>query len=214
LPADAKICGVTRERDAALAAGAGAWRIGVIFAGGPRLVSESLARRIVAAADPVPVIGVFGSQDITSILRSAASSNLAGVQLHGRYDATSAARLRSEGLEVWQVARFNDRKSMSNEFDRIGVTADAILVEPLTAGGGGQGVAMPHSLAREARELVAGVPFVLAGGLTAENVGSAIRDVGPDAVDVSSGIESAPGIKDAERLSAFLEAVRAARTSA
>ncbi len=208
-----KICGLTRPADAALAAAHGAWRLGVIFAGGPRLVDVARAREIVAAADGVPVLGVFGTQPVGTILKTVHGAGLAGVQLHGSYDIDQARQLGAAGLEVWRVLALDAasaRREVVAEFARA---ADAVLVEAARPGGaGGRGIPVPVELARQARALVPEpVRFVLAGGLTPETVGAAISVVRPDAVDVSSGIESSPGIKDSVRVIQFLENVRGTR---
>lgn len=211
---DAKICGLTRPEDAALAVAHGAWRLGVIFAGGPRLVDVARAREIVAAASGVPVLGVFGGQEVTLIRDMATAAGLSGVQLHGRSDAEAAGRLRAEGLEVWRVATIDAGSALRETLLERGAGADALLVEPTPPeGGGGKGIALPHALAVAARRAAPPLRFVLAGGLRPENVAEMIRLVGPDAVDVSSGVESAPGRKDAERLIRFLEIVRDVRAS-
>lgn len=209
---DAKICGVTEPADAALAAALGAWRIGVIFAGGPRVVDLPRARDIVAAAAGVPVVGVFGSASFGTILDMMEGARLAVAQLHGSMDPGAIASLRRHGVAVWQVARFNDSAGLDAEVERIGGDADAIVVEPRSrAGLGGQGIVLPIDLARAARRVIASPRFILAGGLRAETVAEAICLAGPDAVDVSSGIELSPGKKDPAKLARFLEAVRDAR---
>ena len=203
---DAKICGVTRPADAALAAACGASYLGVIFAGGPRVVTLDQARAIVSAAAPVPVLGVFGAVAVGGILRAIHAAGLAGAQLHG--GDVPAADLAAAGL-VWRVRR------LATAADAIGLAdvaaADAILVEPAVPGaGGGTGVALDLALARAARERLGERRMVLAGGLLPGSVAGAIRAVHPDVVDVSSGVEAPgrPGIKDAGRMRDFLEAVR------
>lgn len=211
---EAKICGLTRPADAALAAANGAWRLGVIFAGGPRVVTRTQAHEIVAAAAGVPVLGVFGEQGFDEILDTVGETGISGVQLHFDPGPTVAARLQGVGLEVWRVAPVDDERSLAAELAERGVAADALLVEPRYRDGmGGKGIGLPISLAVAARRAAPPLPFVLAGGLRPENVGEVIRLVGPDAVDVSSGVESAPGRKDAERLIRFLEMVRDAHAS-
>lgn len=209
---NAKICGVTEPGDAALAAQLGAWHLGVIFAGGPRVVELSRAREIVAAAAGVPVVGVFGSESVGTILEIMDHAGLAVAQLHGHVDDATVESLRRNGVAVWQVARFNDAAGLDAEIVRIGGDADAIVAEPRSVLGlGGQGIALPLDLARAARRVIAAPRFILAGGLRAETVAEAIRVAGPDAVDVSSGIELSPGKKDPAKLARFLEAVRDAR---
>lgn len=212
---EAKICGVTRPEDAALAVAHGAWRVGTIFAGGPRLIDVARAAEIVAAAGEVPVFGVFGSDPVESILERASAAGLAGIQLHGASTPAMAAALRAAGFEVWRVLTVDAGTSLAEAVAEGAREADALLVEPrLPGGSGGKGVALDLALARRAREAATGIRFVLAGGLSPETVAEAIRLVGPDVVDVSSGVESAPGRKDPARLIRFLETVRDARSAA
>ncbi len=211
---EAKVCGLTRPQDAALAAASGAAYLGVIFAGGPRLVDVLRARTIVDAANGVPVLGVFGMQPPRTILEVIRSAGLAGAQLHGAHGPDVSKELVDAGLVIWHVARFNDTSTLRTELDRIGDGPEPILIEPRSAGGGGQGIVLPMGLAVAARKAVRHRLLVLAGGLQPGSVAEAIRVVGPDIVDVSSGIELAPGIKDPIRLVAFLEAVRDVRPAA
>ena len=212
---DAKICGLTRPEDAAFAAQHGAWRLGVIFAGGPRLIAAARAREIVDAAGRVPVLGVFGPQPLETILETIELAGVAGAQLHGEHPGPVAAALRARGLEVWRVVAVAAGASLAAEVAAAAADADALLVEARSPGGsGGKGVAIPLDVARAARVAVPNIRFVLAGGLTADSVGAAIRAVGPDVVDVSSGIEKSAGIKDHALLERFLENVFAARSTA
>ena len=214
---DAKICGLTRPADAALAAAHGASRLGVIFAGGPRQRTPAHAREIVAAAGGVPVLGVFGTQSVEEILAIAGAARLAGVQLHGPSSVEVARRLRAEGLEVWRVARVP--QGVPAMLVGFAEEADLVLLEPRLEGeplaSGGRGVAIALPAAREARQqLPPAVRVGLAGGLTPDTLAAAIRLVGPDLVDVSSGVEGAPGIKDPARLIRFLEIARDAHPAA
>jgi phosphoribosylanthranilate isomerase len=206
---DAKICGLTRPADAKLAVALGAWRLGVIFAGGPREVSIAGAAAIVAAGDGVPVIGVFGTQDADTILAIARAAGLRGAQLHGTGSAERALALRAAGLEVWGVALLDDPVTVTERVVAAGVGSDIVLVEPrLVGGSGGRGVALPWELARAARTARGTARLALAGGLTPDNLRAAIVSGAPDVVDVSSGVEQEPGLKDPHRLAAFLEIVR------
>lgn len=214
---EAKICGLTRPQDAAFAGAHGAWRLGVIFAGGPRLITVAQAREIVSAAAGVPVLGVFGPQPLETILETIESSGLAGAQLHGKHAGRVAAALRGRGLEVWRVVAVaaGTGTGIAGKLATAAADADALLIEARYPGAsGGRGIAIPLDVARSARMAAPRIPFVLAGGLTAESVGAAIRAVEPDAVDVSSGIEVSAGIKDHARLARFLESVFAARSAA
>ena len=212
---EAKICGLTRPEDAAIAAAHGAWRLGVIFAGGPRLVGIGQAAEIDSAAAGVPVLGVFGTEPLETMLETIATAGLAGAQLHGEQPESVAVALRDRGLEVWRVVAVSADREPAAELARAASAADALLIEARVPGGsGGKGVAIALDVARSARLAAPRIPFVLAGGLTADSVAAAIRAVEPDAVDVSSGIEKSAGIKDHARLARFLETVFAARTAA
>lgn len=189
-----------------MAAASGASYLGVIFAGGPRMVTPGLAREIVAAALPVPVFGVFGATSVGDILRIIRQTGLAGAQLHG-VDPEPAA-LGGAGV-VWRVRRVATAADLAALAGTP--TADAVLVEAKVAGAeGGTGVVLDRSLAVAARAELAGRRMALAGGLHAGNVAEIIGAVRPDIVDVSTGVElpGRPGIKDAGRIRDFLEAVR------
>ncbi|MGI9040041.1 MAG: phosphoribosylanthranilate isomerase [Gemmatimonadales bacterium] len=203
----AKVCGVTRPGDAAAAAAGGASFLGVVFAEGPRVVTPAQAGEVVAAAHGVPVLGVFGSQSVEDILHLAAQAGLSGAQLHGSYRREAAARLRAAGLIVWKVVRI----AVPEDLDTLAEAtrdADAVLVEPLVPhAAGGSGVSLDLAVAREARSRLAGQVMVLAGGLTPDTVEKAAAIVRPEVVDVSSGVERRPGIKDPHKIARFLEAV-------
>jgi phosphoribosylanthranilate isomerase len=202
-----KICGLTRPLDAAAAVAAGASYLGVVLAGGPRLVTTDQAAAIRAAAGRVPVLGVYGDQPVEHILSVSRAAGLAGAQLHGPHSRTDAARLRAEGLLVWRVVRI----ATPDDLDRLaeaGTEADAVLVEPRVEHVlGGAGVPLDLAVAREARGRLAGVTMVLAGGLVPGSVAQAVALVRPEVVDVSSGVEHLPGIKDPEKIARFMEAV-------
>lgn len=203
-----KFCGMMRGGDAAAAAQAGAAYLGVVFAEGPRVVSPAGAREVVAAASGVPVLGVFGAQSPVDILRIAQVCGLSGAQLHGTYSPTDAAWLRCRGLEVWRVVRIavpSDLDAVESAEDE----ADAVLVEPrVPHAPGGTGVPLDLALACEARRRLVG-PMVLAGGLRPDTVRAALAQVNPEIVDVSSGVERLPGIKDPHQITRFAEAVLA-----
>jgi phosphoribosylanthranilate isomerase len=202
-----KICGLTRPEDADRAAAAGASYLGVVFAGGPRRVSFARAAEVVAASRGIPVLGVFGCQPVEEILAVAREAGLSGAQLHGPYSRDDAARIGAAGLIVWRVVRI----ASPADLDRLAwasLEADTVLVEPrVPQAAGGAGVLLDLATAAEARQRLAGTSMALAGGLTPETVATAMELVRPDVADVSSGVESLPGIKDHEKIARFLEAV-------
>jgi phosphoribosylanthranilate isomerase len=202
-----KFCGIMRPQDASVAARAGAGYLGVVFAEGPRAVTEHDAREVVGAAAGVPVFGVFADQSADEILRIADGCGLRGAQLHGPYSRSDAARLRTHALEVWRVVRIAVPSDLDS-VEEAEVDSDAVLVEPrVPHARGGAGVLLELALASEARRRLAGHRMVLAGGLRPENVKEALDQVRPEIVDVSSGVEHLPGIKDPNKITRFVEAV-------
>jgi len=206
-PTPVKICGISRPEDAAAAVLLGARYLGVIFAGGPRVVDEARARVIVTAAGPVPVLGVFGSVGRDEILGVRDRVGLSGAQLHGDHSPELIQELTREGLLMLPVVRLSSAADLEG-LDQLKGLGCPLLVEPRVEGTlGGAGVRLPQALALEARERLAGCTMFLAGGLTPETVADTVRAVRPDAVDVSSGVEQIPGIKDHHRMTRFMEAL-------
>lgn len=205
---EVKICGLTRPADAALAARLGARYLGVVFAESTRRVDPGVARDIVQAGNGVAVVGVFVSHPADDILRLRDSTGLSAVQLHGSYGHAVRERLRLEGVPVWVVQHIggpDDIEQVAGASDG----AEVVVLEPRVPGAvGGTGVALDLTLARAARERLGGSRVALAGGLRPDTLARAIALVSPDIVDVSSGVESAPGLKDPDRLARFLEVAR------
>jgi phosphoribosylanthranilate isomerase len=205
-----KICGVTRPDDAAMAAAAGVDFVGLNFwASSKRYLPVERALAVAEAArgaGPVGVVGVFVNARLDDIAEIAGTLALDVIQLHG--DETpqdAAAVLHQTGCAVWKAVAVGRR----SDLDRLDTwPVDAILLDTPTTGRGGSGKVFDWKLARDARRAYPTRRFVLAGGLSAANVRAAIDAVSPWAVDVASGIESAPGIKDRAKLAAFLTAVR------
>lgn len=215
--ADVKFCGLTREEDAIAAARLGARYVGVIFAGGPRLLSPERAAAVLRDV-PATVrrVGVFGSAEPEAVARVARSVQLDVVQLHADPSPADVAALRRHfGGEVWAVARTADA-SLPAGLAALFAEADAVVLDAKVPGAlGGTGVRLPWArlagaLATAVAKGGAGARLVLAGGLTAENVTDAVDALGPEVVDVSSGVESGtPGIKDHARMAAFATAAKA-----
>jgi phosphoribosylanthranilate isomerase len=207
MAAKIKICGLMRPQDARMAAEAGASYLGVVFAGGPRAVSPDRAGAVVAAGTGVPVLGVFAGQPFEEILQIRERAGLSGAQLHGPYPRSVAERLRAAGLQVWRVVRIAVPADLDSLAGAI-PGSDTVLVEPkVSHARGGAGIPLDLAVAREARGRLAGHPMALAGGLTPDTVAAALDFVRPEIVDVSSGVERLPGIKDHNRIARFAEAV-------
>jgi phosphoribosylanthranilate isomerase len=199
-----KICGVTTSEDAALAAAAGADAIGInLWPGSKRFVAPADAERVVAAIpDGVLKVGVFVGAPADEVARRIDELGLDRAQLHG--DETPAAFASLPASKIVRVVRVRDEASFDGE---AGWTPALWLYDSFVDGFGGGGVAAPWALiARRARR-----PFLLAGGLTAANVAAAIVATGADGVDVASGVEARPGVKDPAAVAAFIAAARGAR---
>jgi phosphoribosylanthranilate isomerase len=192
-----KICGVTRAEDALLAAELGADAIGLnLWPGSRRHVTPEEARAIVDRLPPfVTAVGVFVNQPPTEVLAAAAASGVAVVQLHGDEPYQDCNGYPIPAIKALRVSGPESLAAM----DRYRVRA--FLLDAPSAGFGGSGVTFDWALARDAARRAR---VVLAGGLTPENVADAVRAVRPWAVDVASGVESAPGLKDPEKLARFI----------
>jgi phosphoribosylanthranilate isomerase len=203
-----KICGITRGEDAVLAAELGATWVGFVFwPKSPRFVTRAAAADILATLPAhVTGVGVFVDQPAADVDATAAQVGLGSVQLHG--DENPAA-YRVGGRRVIKALRL---ASESNASAADPVPRDVTLLvdafDPVRMGGTGRQVDWTVAAAIARRR-----PTILSGGLRAENVQEALARVGPYALDVSSGIESTPGIKDPARMRAFFDAVRGAASS-
>ena len=196
-----KICGITRPADAQAAEAAGADAIGLMFvAESPRVVGMALAREISAAVGPfVSRVGVFRDAPIEEVLECAAELRLAAVQLHGDESADYVERVRRQVTVVRALPfRGQTRARLERE------PGDALLLDGIRPG---SGQAFDWNAAGDLR----GLPrLILAGGLRPDNVALAVRTLSPYGVDVSSGVESSPGIKDHELMAAFVARAREA----
>jgi len=197
-----KICGITRAEDALAAERAGADAIGMIFAErSRRRVDLGAAADIVADLGPfVTRVGVFVDAPLDEVRAAVQRLELGAVQLHGDEPAAYAAALRGEVMIVRAMPFEPGRTPASMD----AYPADAFLLDAPTPGSG-RPFAWSDAVAWRGHPRL-----VLAGGLDPTTVAAGIRALRPYAVDVASGVESEPGIKDAERVQAFIRAVREA----
>ncbi|HUE94262.1 phosphoribosylanthranilate isomerase [Pseudomonas sp.] len=200
-----KICGITRIEDALSAAEAGADAIGLVFyAKSPRAVSVQQARAIIAALPPfVTTVGLFvdaSRQELDEIL---AAVPLDLLQFHGDESPAFCEALQRPYIKALRVKPGDDLAAQVAAYGQ----ASGVLLDTYVPGiPGGTGEAFDWSLVPQGLSK----PIILAGGLVAENVAAAIRQVRPYAVDVSGGVEASKGIKDAEKIRAFMRAVKTA----
>lgn len=210
-----KICGLTRPSDTELAESLGADYLGAIMAGGPRNLDVARAREVLGPRrHSVRRVAVFATQTRTEIAHLAHEIDLDVVQLHGDHSIEDIHWLKSNtDAAVWPVIRVAGTV-LPEVTEEAAQAAGAVLLDAKVVGQlGGTGVALDWAELRQdvqrLRERVPGVQLILAGGLKSTNVHEAREMLAPDIVDVSSGVEAAPGIKDAAALEAFIKAVRA-----
>jgi phosphoribosylanthranilate isomerase len=200
-----KICGITCPEDAQLAADAGADAVGFVFwPKSPRRVDATTARRIGDTLPPSVVrVGVFVDAPREELARTADEAGLDLLQLHGSETPEALVDLPRRVLKAVRVASdFTPQTALQYE----GRAAGLLLDTHREGTPGGTGETFDWSLVREVRRRA--TFLVLAGGLRPDNVKAALQAVGPDGVDVSSGVERAPGRKDASKVKAFVDAVR------
>jgi phosphoribosylanthranilate isomerase len=206
-----KVCGITRRADAEAAARAGAAFLGVVLApGGKRTVAAEDAGALLGGL-PVRRVGVFVDAPAEELRRAADLAGLDVLQLHGDEPPELLRELRAEGRwTVWKALRPRDAAEFRAGVERYAGVADALLLDGFSARAhGGTGTAFPWEEVAALRGVVpAGLPLVVAGGMRADNVARAVALLRPDVVDVSSGVESAPGIKDRTAIETFAAALR------
>jgi phosphoribosylanthranilate isomerase len=206
----AKICGLSTADTLDAAIRHGASHIGfVFFAPSPRDLTFAKAGELAARVPPsVARVGVFVNPDDSLLEHAVATGNLAILQLHNTEPARADAIRTRFGLQIWAAVAIRTRADLDAAATFRGV-ADRILYDAKTPEGGlpgGMGLRFDWDLLRGFRHPM---PWALSGGLDPANVAEAIRQTGAELVDVSSGVESAPGIKDEAKIASFLRAVAA-----
>lgn len=198
-----KICGLTNDADVMAAIAAGADALGFVLAESPRRVTLETACRLAALRSPfISSVAVFLNASTDEVLIAANSGAFDFVQLHGNESPDDVQRvLRETHVRVIKRIRVSDSDDAQSLTREIARHPNAI---PLIDPGAGSGKIFRWEIARGLSPAL-----ILSGGLTPENVAEAIRVVEPYAVDVASGVESAPGAKDAARMSAFVKAAKA-----
>lgn len=197
-----KVCGLTRVEDALHADACGAHALGFIFhPPSPRGVTPEQARRIIAALPPLAVkVGVFVGQPVAEICQVAEFCALDRIQLHGGQPFADLARLNRPG---YRALRLKDERDLAAALEGPDTTVLLDTYDPLLQGGTGRPTDWGWAKQMAQRKRV-----ILAGGLGPETIVQAFRTVHPYGVDASSGLESAPGLKDPAKVNAFFNALR------
>ena len=197
-----KVCGITNEEDGLLSVAMGADAIGFIFAAGsPRLMSAEHVRDIVKRIPPgIATIGVFRNERPERVVEIVQRCGLSGAQLHGHEPLTEVQWIRARLSFVIQAFAAHDRGIAA----AVTGPADVVLIDSPAPG---TGQVFDWSLAEG---MPGGLRLMLAGGLNPENIAAAIAQVRPWGVDVATGVESAPGTKDARKLRRFIVAAKQA----
>ena len=200
-----KICGITNLDDALFCIKSGADALGFVFhpPSSRFVLPETVGEIVRHLPDTFCPVGVFVNETFDNIIKIVKTTGLKAVQLHGTEEAELILKLKSQG--VWVIKALFAGKSPSVK-DALKYPADAILVEsPGKSAWGGTGDAWDWGIARN---VPGNSPLILAGGLNPENIETAVEMAKPDAVDVSSGVELKPGVKDYEKVRRFVEKVR------
>lgn len=205
-----KICGITAPEALDAAIRARADHAGFVFyAPSPRNIAPATAAALAARADGhISRVGLFVDADDTAIAEAVAAARLDVLQLHGHETPERAAQIRAQfALPVWKALPVASASDVARANAYAGAV-DLILFDAKTPKGtlpGGMGVSFDWSLVAHWK---GPLPWGLAGGLNPDNVGEAVRLTGAPLVDTSSGVESAPGVKDVDRIAAFAYAAR------
>jgi phosphoribosylanthranilate isomerase len=195
-----KICGITRLDDALAAAECGVDALGFVFAPSPRRVTPDFVSVLIRRLpEGVTTVGVFVDETADTINEIVRQTGLRAIQLHGSENVETCKRIQADVIKRIHVQDTDNRETIA--LKRKDYDGFAVLLDP----GSGSGKAFDWNLA-------SGLPgnVMMAGGLSPENVGEAVRQARPWAVDVSSGVESTPGVKNADKMRRFVEAAHAA----
>jgi phosphoribosylanthranilate isomerase len=198
-----KICGIRRLEDAMTAIELGANALGFVFwPGSPRFIDPDEARDIVAAVPAfITTVGVFVDQTADHVSEVARGLKLGAVQLHGHEQVDAFSRVSTHVIKSVALANGIDVESLL-----AAVPMDATVLldahDPVKRGGTGRTIDWDRAAALARRR-----PVILSGGLNADNVRAAVETVQPYAIDVSSGVEASPGVKDVSKLRALFAAV-------
>lgn len=202
-----KICGITNPRDALAAVEAGADALGFVFyKKSPRYITPQKAEKIISLLPPfVQPVGLFVNENADFVNKTATDCKLGLVQLHGDETAAYCSLIRQRNIKALRVKTIHCLDVLP-AYRTSGYLLDTYSPNCY----GGSGTAFNWQIAREASDRYKNI--ILAGGLTVDNISKAIEEAKPYAVDVSSGVESAPGEKDQQKIQEFIRLAKLARS--
>jgi len=207
-----KICGLSTEESLAAALSAGADAVGfVFFPPSPRAIPADKASGLAGHATHILKVGVYVDPDDSLLDETVRAARLGAIQLQGDESPARVAAVKSRfGIPVWKAVGVKSAADI-RAAERTFAAADSLLLDAKAPAGavlpGGNGLRFDWRLLSDARPAM---PWILAGGLTAETVAEAIRRTQASFIDVSSGVEDAPGVKNLAMIAAFVEAARRA----
>lgn len=203
-----KICGITNLEDARFAAGALVDYLGFIFyEKSPRYIEPGEAGAIINWLEGPEKVGVFVNQPLDDVNRIAKETGLDYVQLHGDESVEYCELVEKPVIKVIHIEKETVPYLLEHKIDQYSSVADFLLFDTKIDGlWGGTGTSFDWSMLTEAE---IDVPFFLSGGLNTDNISKAIETVHPYAIDVSSSLEQKPGLKDFEKIEAFMDQMRA-----
>lgn len=197
-----KICGLRTPESVDCALQAGADAVGFVFAESVRQITPEAARALTERVpEHVETVGVFRAQPIDEVIATARAAGVSTIQFHGYEPYEEVLRAKAEGFRTLRAFGVDEFANLSDE-DRAQWQSERLLIDAVEPGGG-----VPF----DPQQLQRGTPkgwWLLAGGLTPENVGALIAELQPSGVDVSSGVESSRGVKSLERIAAFVAAAK------
>lgn len=205
MPMRVKICGITRHEDALAALDLGADALGFNFYDrSPRYIDLQKARELVSHLPPFGLrVGVFVEPTFESVMEITTTLRLDTIQLHGQEPPEFAEDLRNEGVRVWKAVRVSGPEVLKGYTD---YPCDALVLDAFDPHQhGGTGRSFDWSLLGA---WTPPVPWILSGGLNVDTVADAVARLAPAGVDVASGVESSPGIKDTELMRLFIQRAR------
>ncbi|SMO46901.1 phosphoribosylanthranilate isomerase [Balnearium lithotrophicum] len=199
-----KVCGITNLNDALITVKAGADAVGfILYPKSKRFIKAKEVRRITQGLPPfIFKVGVFVNEDLHAILEILSYANLDFAQLHGDESPEECEYIGKERvIKVFRLKSIDEVEKIEPYIGKI----RALLLDTYSESSyGGTGKTFNWEIARAVKERFPQIPLILSGGLNPENVRDAIKEVNPYAIDVSSGVERAPGIKDREKVELFI----------